>query len=606
MSLFPFIHFIAFILLMYHGVFILFKNPKALLNRLCAAFIFCFALWSFTFIFIHNPYYSKNTARVFLNISSLGWAGFATIYLWIILVFSQKKKLLKKKWLYLLFFGIPLVFIYKQWTNHLFADLIEKSYGWKPVFSQSIWPFLLLFYAFVFAGVGIYINFSFMRSTRNTNLKKQAKIILIFSIITFTIGSVTNIILPLANIHVIPNIGHIFALTWTFAVVYAMVKYKFLSITPATAADNIVSTMFDCLILLTLEGKIVTVNKATADLLGYYEDELKGKPVSILFAQEELTNGLFMKTSREGSHKNKDLIFWTREGKDIPMLFSDSILRDETGNEAGIVCVARDISERKKLEEEIFKGKKLQSIGVLAAGIANDFNNLLSLILENIKQVKNYISPGTNVYKNLIQSEKAALKAADLARKFISFSPGGWLQREKLTLGSLLKDVLDSEPGLRKANVSYDIDIPNDLALIYGDKGQLNQVLQNLLLNAAEAIEAAPEGKEGLISIKAENTTINSKNQFQLKPGNYLRVLIEDNGTGIPGENMDKVFDPYFSTRDKVTQKGMGLGLTLCYWIIKRHDGHIQVQSQPGKGTAVLLYLPAFDESLPETRAGVC
>jgi PAS domain S-box-containing protein len=597
MNLFPFIHFFTFVLLMYHAVYIFFKNPKGLLNRVCAAFISCFGLWSFSFIFVHNPYYSKQTAKIFLHISSFGWACYASLFLWFTLVFTQKKKLLKKKWLYPLLFGIPLLFVYKQWTNSIFSDLIKKPYGWKPVLDQSIWPLFLFLYTLGFTVIALYIKFSFTRTTRDPILEKQAKIIFIFAVITIVCGSITSIILPSLNIHVIPNISHIFALVWTAGAVYAMVKYKFLSITPATAADNIISTMFDCLILLNMKGEIVTVNKAAETLSGYKAGELKGKPLSFLFKTEEITSGLFKKTSGESHMKNKEITFRTREGKDIPMLFSDSILRDETGTGAGIVCVAKDISERKKLEEEIFKGKKLQSIGVLAGGIAHDFNNLLSVILGNIMLVKNEIFPGENAYKFLLQSEQAALKADELAEKFITFSPGGALNREKLLPGNLLKGLLDSEPGPGDTDVSYNIEISRELAPIYGDKGQLNQVMQNLLLNAVEAIEAGPGSKQGRISIWTENSIINPKNQFRLKPGNYVKVSIEDNGAGIPAEIMDKVFDPYFSTKERGTQKGMGLGLTLCYWIIKRHDGHIRVESQPGKGTRVTLYLPAFNSN---------
>jgi signal transduction histidine kinase len=260
----------------------------------------------------------------------------------------------------------------------------------------------------------------------------------------------------------------------------------------------------------------------------------------------------------------------------------------------GIVCVAKDVSERKKLEEEIFKGKKLQSIGVLAGGIAHDFNHLLSEILRDIMQVKHDILPGEKAYKFLILSEQTALKAAELAEKFITFTPGGWLNREKLLPGNLLKGLWDSQPGLRDTKLSSHLDISTDLVPIYGDRGQLNQVFQNLLLNAVEAIEAGPGGNLGKISIRARNTIIHPKNQFQLKPGNYVKVSIEDNGTGIPAGIMDQVFDPYFSTKERGTQKGMGLGLTLCYWIIKRHDGHIRLESQQGKGTTVIVYLPAF------------
>jgi PAS domain S-box-containing protein len=594
MSLLPFVHFFTFVLLMYHAVYIFFKNPKALLNRVCAAFIFCFGTWSFAYIFVHNPYYSRNTANLFINISSFGWAGFASLFLWFILVFSHKKELLRKKWLYLILFGVPLVFIYKQWTNFLYVDVIEKPYGWKAIMSQSIWPYLFLLYAFIFAVTALSINFSFMRSTRDPILEKQARIIFIFTVITFTVGFITDITLPLLNIHVIPNVGNVYALTWTIGAVYAMVKYKFLSITPATAADNILSTMFDCLILLNMEGEIVTVNKAAENLSGYTAGELQGKPLSILFKNDPLTDGLDKKTAGESYIKNKEIIFRTKEGENIPMLFSESILWDETGTAAGIVCVAKDISEQKKLEEEIFKGKKLQSIGVLAGGIASDFNNLLSVIVGNIMLVKDVTTPGGNAYKFLLQSEHAAIRAAELAEKFITFSPGGWVMREKLLLGNLLKGLLDSEPGLRDMDVSYNIDISSEVAPIYGDRAQLNQVFQNLLLNALEAIEASPEGRQGRISIRADNNIINPKNQFRLKPGNYVKVSIEDNGTGIHAEIMEKLFDPYFSTKNRGVQKGMGLGLTLCYWIIRRHDGHIEVQSQPGKGTTVIIYLPAY------------
>jgi len=579
---------------MSHAVYIFFKNPKALLNRVCAAYIFCFGFWSFAYMFVHNPYSSRKTANLFISISSFGWAGFASLFFWFILVFSQKQELLKKKWFYLIIFGVPLVFIYKQWTNFVCVDVIETPYGWKPILAQSIWPYLFFFYALIFAVTALSINFSFMRSTRDPILKKQARIIFIFTVITFTVGFLTDITLPLLNIHVLPNVANVYALIWTVGAVYAMVKYKFLSITPATAADNILSTMYDCLILLNMEGEIVTVNKAAENLLGYQAGELQGKPLSFLLKTGEITSGLSKKTPGASHMKNQEIIFSTREGKDIHMLFSDSILRDETGTEAGIVCVAKDISERKKLEEEIFKGKKLQSIGVLARGIAHDFKNLFSVIVGNITLVKADTSPGENAYQFLLQSEQAALKAAELAEKFVTFSQGGRLMREKLLLDNLLKGLLESEPGLRDTDVFYNIDISRDLAPIDGDKAQLIQVFQNLLLNAVEAIEAEPGGKQGRISIRAENNIINPKNQFQLKPGYYVKVAIEDNGSGIPAEIMEKLFDPYFSTKTRGTQKGMGLGLTLCYWIIKRHEGHIHLESEQGKGTTVFIYLPAF------------
>jgi signal transduction histidine kinase len=283
------------------------------------------------------------------------------------------------------------------------------------------------------------------------------------------------------------------------------------------------------------------------------------------------------------------------------MLFSVSTLRDDAGNAAGIVCVAKDISERKKLAEEIFKSKKLESIGILAGGIAHDFNNLFTIIVGNLALARDEISPGKKSHKLLLKAEQTSLKAADLARKFITFSPGGWLKKEKVQLSHILKNARDSEPLKMNINVIYDIDIPNDLVPIYGDKAQLTQVMQNLFLNAAAAIEALLDPQGGKISVRAENTAVEDvkdgkKISILLKKGKYVKILVEDNGTGIPPGNIEKIFDPYFTTRDKTNQKGMGLGLTLCYSIIKKHNGHIAVESGIGTGTTFTLYLPAFIE----------
>lgn len=599
MSFFPFLHFFNSIVYVYLAVYIFIKNPKALLNRLCVAFLLCFAVWSFSTIFIHHPYTSKRTALLFSNIASFGWGSFSSFFLWFILVFTGKKKILKKKWFYLLLFGIPLIIIYKQWTNYIYVDFIMQYYGWKSQLAQSIWPYIFYAYYLSFMGTALYINFNFIRKTQHSILKKQAKIFFTTMVIALILGTLTDVILPSLDIHVVPDLADMVLLIWAVGVVYAIARYKFLTINPATAADNIISTMYDCLILLNMEGEIITVNKAAADLLGYKPDELKGKPVDILFRKEELTNGLFNKISSQGDLKNKELTFKTRQGEKIPMLFSDSILRDQAENAVGIVCVAKDISERKKLEEEIFKGKKLESIGMLAGGIAHDFNNLFAIIVGNLTLARDELSPGEESQKLLLKAEQASLKAADLARKFITFSPGGWLIKEKVLLGQVLKDAMDLESLEMNINAISDIDIPNNLLPIYGDKAQLTQVMQNLFINAAAAIEALPDPQKGKISVSAENASIEdgksvSNTSLLLKKGKYVKILVEDNGIGIPSGDIEKIFDPYFTTRDKTNQKGMGLGLTLCYSIIKKHNGHIAIESQKGKGSTVTIYLPAF------------
>lgn len=594
MNFFPFLHFFNLIVYGALAVYIFVKNPGYLLNRVCGIIFLCIGTWSFSMIFIHNPLTSKETAWIFAGIGSIGWATFSSLFLLFILVFTGKKEILRKKWLYPLLFGLPLLFIYKQWTNFIFTDFFMEYYGWKALYSKTIWPHLMYIYYFTFMCVGLYINFDFMRKAPNLALKQQAKIIFVSVGIVLILATVTDTVLPLLDIHTIPNMGDTVTLIWAFGVVYGIMKYKFLAITPATAAVNIISTMFDSLILLDLRGHIVTVNKAALNLSGYSEDELKGTHAAMLLADEELTGGVVDQIVSEKNLKNKDLLLKTKDGKKIPVLFSSSVLRDETGTAGGIVCVAKDISERKRLEKELFKTKKLESIGILAGGIAHDFNNILSVILGNILLAREKIPPEKEAYHLLVKAEEASMKAAELAERFITFSPGGWVNAEKILLPQFIKEMEASGLPDAGTNVSYEFDIPETVMPILGDAEQLTQVMKSLFFNSVEAI-SEDENKIGEIRVRAENTSIpdtEDESKFLLKKGTYVKITIRDNGGGIPPSNLEKVFDPYFSTKDNVTRKGTGLGLTTCYSIMKKHQGHITVESEEGKGTAVSLYLP--------------
>lgn len=603
MNIFPFLHFFNLMVFMYLAVYIFLKNPKALVNRICVVVFLCVGTWSFSMIFIHNPATTKVTAWIFSGIGSLGWASVSSLFLWFILAFTGKKDILKKKWIYPVLCVFPLLFIYAQWTNHLFIDFSKEAFGWKPLYSRSLWPHLLYLYYLSFMTLGLYITFDFMKKTPNPVQKKQARIIFIAVLITLILGTFTDTVLPLLNIHYVPNMGDTALLLWAFAVVYGMVKYKFLTITPITAAGNIISTMFDCLILLDLHGNIVTVNEATLEVSGYRENELKGESADILLSGEKPGNHVIDEIVGEGNLKNKDFLFKAKDGKQIPVLFSSSVLRDETGAAGGIVCVAKDISERKRLEEELLKSKKLESIGILAGGIAHDFNNLLSVIIGNTLLARQSIPMEDRAYHLLVKAEDASIKAAELAGKFVTFSPGGWVRKREVTLTDVLKNIETTGLPGADTDVSYDIEIPGTLMPINGDPDQLNQVIKSLFFNAVEAMPAMPAEnvKKGKIYVRAENAILDDPDdeRILLKKGIYVKITIRDNGIGIPPEYIEKIFDPYFSTKDTADRKGTGLGLTTCYSIIKNHDGHITVESEVGKGTVATLYLPVLKKGLP-------
>ncbi|MBW1868647.1 MAG: hypothetical protein JRI73_04980, partial [Deltaproteobacteria bacterium] len=264
----------------------------------------------------------------------------------------------------------------------------------------------------------------------------------------------------------------------------------------------------------------------------------------------------------------------------------DPVLNGD-GDVVSAVHIVSDITQVKKVEEELLKSKKLESLGVLAGGIAHDFNNLLMVILGNIDLAKTYAQPGSEILELLSHAKEGSLQAKDLAQRFLIFSEGGDPFKET---GSLVK-LIEASPILVPAgfNVKTKLSIPDDLWLVEFDEDHMRQVFSNLLINANEA---SPKG--GVIRIKAENVSQDEDNgdDTGLKRGRYVKISIEDEGTGIPKKYMEKIFDPYFSTKEMGGKRGMGLGLSVCHSIIKKHGGHIEVESEEGVGTVFSFYLP--------------
>jgi PAS domain S-box-containing protein len=245
-----------------------------------------------------------------------------------------------------------------------------------------------------------------------------------------------------------------------------------------------------------------------------------------------------------------------------------------------------DITNRKKMEEELQKVHKLESLGLLAGGIAHDFNNLLTGILGNISLCKVKSEPGSKIFEILSRAEKATQRAGALTQQLLTFSKGGEPIRMSTNIIELLKDSTTFVLSGSKVLVTYDIQ--KDLWPVDADRGQISQVFQNLTLNALEAMHDG-----GILQIYASNEHIGEKNNQTLKPGKYIKLIFADKGTGIKKDNLDKIFDPYFTTK----KTGNGLGLSATYSIISKHHGFIEVDSEPGTGTRISIYLPTSEKS---------
>ena len=264
-------------------------------------------------------------------------------------------------------------------------------------------------------------------------------------------------------------------------------------------------------------------------------------------------------------------------------------IRSLSGGIAGHVGTVEEITERRRMEEELIRAKKLEATGLLAGGMAHDFNNLLSIILGNISLMQLYRNPCDESLKLLDNVEKACLEARRLTHQFITFAGGGKPTVETVSTYALLKEAADRALG--GSNVTCSIHLDDGFRWVRCDREQMLQALINLVVNGKEAMNG-----EGVVKISAGRLP-SMPGASPLSKGNRAVISISDSGTGIAEENLARIFDPYFSTRQRGSQKGMGLGLTVAYAIVKAHGGDITVTSGLGEGATFDVYLPAWPEA---------
>ena len=261
-------------------------------------------------------------------------------------------------------------------------------------------------------------------------------------------------------------------------------------------------------------------------------------------------------------------------------------LRDSSGNLFGAMETLEDITEQKVAQDELLQRTKLESLGTFADGVAKDFDSLLSAILRNVFLAKiSAIDEDKILEDGLAVAERAGLQAKELAHRLSTFAQGGYPVRKLENLEPLLREAAQNV--FKGSNVTCNISIAEALWPCEVDAAQIRQVVENVLINAKDAM---PDG--GIVELIAENTTIGT-NIRSVKQGNYVRIIIKDQGTGIPRENLSRIFDPYFTTKKKKERGGIGLGLAISDSIIKYHNGLISVESIVNSGTTFSIYLAA-------------
>lgn len=272
-----------------------------------------------------------------------------------------------------------------------------------------------------------------------------------------------------------------------------------------------------------------------------------------------------------------------RHGSERRVSYRITPVTDEGGAIVGTVLMFSDISAQVVLEREMQKLQRLQSLALVTGGIAHDFNNILTGILGNLSLARECCNPRDKVFTILRAAERASLRAKDLTRQLLSYSKDATPVLTRVDLAAVAR-----EAGgfiLSGSSCRLDVRIDPDLRQVEADEGQIAQVLNNLLLNAAQSM-----GGGGVVRLVMENVEITGDEGLPLKPGHFVKVTVSDQGEGIRPENLERIFEPYFTTKES----GSGLGLAMCRSIIKVHGGHIAVESKRGAGTRFTFYLPAL------------
>jgi PAS domain S-box-containing protein len=567
------------------GLIIFLQNTKSAINRFFLLSCLSIFVWLSGFSMVYLSKEGAVALTWFKYYSHLGVVSIVpNVYFFNRAVTRGLRNL--SPWFIVGYF-LSLLFYGLGFGHNFIVGTIRYPWGWYPHYSPLSYCFLSLFLSLMVLSVSELWRALGKSESKTEN--KKIKILLIATLIGYT-GILD--FLPALGIALYP-FGYLTVFIWISLVGYVVLRYKLMMITPAIAAEQIISLIPDFLILADPGGKIIQVNRAVKETLGYGQNELTRREAKIVFAEKTAADSLVSDLLKRGAIRNFETAYQSKDGKKIPVIFSASIVRNASGDIQGFVFTALDITELKRSEEkfqeaqaQLIQSSKMASVGLLAGGVAHEINNPLTGVLNNVQLIKMMTEAkkdfSMNDFKELLGViENSAIRCKKITQSLLDFSSASKEIFQLLSFNGIIdKVVVLIEQEFKLQNIAIQKELEPELPAVSGDSQLLQHAIFDIISNARWAIQQKSQKEGGTITIKT-----------QYEPeGKNIRIFISDTGIGIPKENQDKIFEPFFTT--KAVGESTGLGLAIVYNIIKAHYGNIKVESEINQGTTFTISLP--------------
>jgi len=571
------------------AVIVIQRNPKAILNWLCGLVLVCFVLWTPYGFFHHlQPPIPFAQADLAYKIGKAGTNFVTSVWLLFALALTNRKKYLRAWPIYIPILGIPLLLSIREWFGPVVGTLVLSPGGWSSKWQLSFWSILYVVDYVTTALIGLYLVARFGRHATQKRQRMQALITFCSAGVTFVGGSLLDVVLPIMTDKPVPEMAQIVGLSWAIGLFITVTRYGLTSFTVQAAADKILATMPDVLLLLDVDGNVVSTNKAMVDILGYDPRTLRGSSATAVFDRPGDFKPLIERLHREHHLPGLEVLARHRDGRQVPMSITARTMPLGDGSLRGSVWVLRDISVKRAAEERQAEmtseiaaaNKELATANKELAAFANVVSHDLKAPLRAIDSLVRWLASDYSERFDADGKEQVRLLLGRVTRMhnlidgIQQYSRAGRAieKRVDVDLSTMLPEVIDflSPP----PHIKVKIETP--LPTVSAEKSLIEQVFRNLLSNAVRYNDKP----EGLVRVGA------------IDGGDHWRFYVADNGPGIEEKNFERIFQIFETCRPQDHSDSTGVGLAVVKKAVELHAGRVWVESKVREGSTFFFTYP--------------